>query len=99
MPQDNAWIDKRVMIAWKDDVLKPYVAYAPDHVIPLLILDSYRCHMMASVQVNLAIPAIWFPSKIWLKKPQNLCQSCPHKIVVRAPWTNLASKNPLCFAC
>ena len=43
-------MDERVMIAWVDDVLKPYVANAPDHVIPLLILDSYRCdHMMASV--------------------------------------------------
>ena len=48
--QDNAWMDERVMIAWVDDVLKPYVANAPDHVIPLLILGSYRrCHMMASV--------------------------------------------------
>ena len=37
------------MIAWVDDVLKPYVANAPDHVIPLLILNSYRCHMMALV--------------------------------------------------
>ncbi len=47
--QDNAWMDERVMIKWVDKVLKPYVANAPDHVIPLLILDSYRCHMMASV--------------------------------------------------
>ena len=47
--QDNAWIDERVMMAWVNDVLKPYVANAPDHVIPLLILDSYRCHMMALV--------------------------------------------------
>ena len=47
--QDNAWMDERVMIEWVDNVLKPYVANAPDHVIPLLILDSYRCHMMASV--------------------------------------------------
>jgi hypothetical protein len=47
--QDNAWMDERVMIGWVDDVLKPYVATAPDHVIPVLILDSYRCHMMASV--------------------------------------------------
>jgi hypothetical protein len=37
------------MIAWVDNVLKPYVANAPNHIIPLLILDSYRCHMMASV--------------------------------------------------
>jgi hypothetical protein len=42
-------MDKTVMIAWVDKVLKPYVASALDHVIPLLILDSYQCHMMALV--------------------------------------------------
>ena len=42
-------MDKAVMIAWVDDELKPYVANAPGHVIPLLILDSYHCHMMALV--------------------------------------------------
>ena len=47
--QGNAWMDEGVMIAWVDEVLKPYVATAPEHIIPLLILDSYRCHMMGSV--------------------------------------------------
>ena len=42
-------MDEGVMIAWVDAVLKPYVTTAPEHVIPLLILDSYRCHMMGSV--------------------------------------------------
>jgi hypothetical protein len=42
-------MDERVMLAWVDEVLKPYVAIAPEHVIPILILDSYSCHMMASV--------------------------------------------------
>jgi hypothetical protein len=42
-------MDERVMISWVDDMLKPYVATAPNHVIPLLILDSYRCHMMGLV--------------------------------------------------
>ena len=42
-------MDEAVMVAWVDDVLAPYVATAPDHVIPILILDSYRCHMMGSV--------------------------------------------------
>ncbi len=37
------------MIAWVDKVLAPYVSMAPDDVIPLLILDSYQCHMMALV--------------------------------------------------
>jgi hypothetical protein len=47
--QDNAWMDEEVMIAWVQDVLAPYVATAPDHVVPILILDMYRCHMMSSV--------------------------------------------------
>ena len=47
--QENAWMDEAVMVAWVDDVLAPYVATAPDHIIPILILDSYRCHMMGSV--------------------------------------------------
>jgi len=42
-------MDERVMLSWVDDVLRPYVDDAPDDVIPLLILDSYQCHMMALV--------------------------------------------------
>ena len=47
--QDNAWMDERVMLMWVEMVLKPYVDTAPDNVVPLLILDSYCCHMMNSV--------------------------------------------------
>ncbi len=39
--QDNAWMDEDVMIAWVNEVLAPYVATAPDHVVPILILDMY----------------------------------------------------------
>ena len=37
------------MLMWIDKVLKPHVLTAPDHVVPILFLDSYRCHMMGSV--------------------------------------------------
>jgi hypothetical protein len=47
--QANAWMDEAVVVAWVDEVLVPYVATEPDNVIPLLILDSYQCHMMALV--------------------------------------------------
>jgi DDE superfamily endonuclease len=49
--QDSAWMDeRRVMLEWVDDVLKPYhVATAPPDVVPLLFLDSYKCHLMSSV--------------------------------------------------
>ena len=47
--QDNTWMDERVMLLWVEKVLKPYVEAAPDGIIPILFLDSYRCHMMSSV--------------------------------------------------
>ena len=47
--QANAWMDKRVMLLWVEKVLKPYVESAPEGIVPLLLLDSYRCHVMASV--------------------------------------------------
>ena len=30
-------------------MLKPYVAKALHHILPILILDMYQCHMMALV--------------------------------------------------
>ena len=47
--QGNAWMDETVMLMWVEKVIKPYVMTAPDNIVPLLFLDSYRCHMMASV--------------------------------------------------
>jgi hypothetical protein len=38
--QKAAWMDKAVMIAWVEEVLKPYAELAPANVIPLHILDS-----------------------------------------------------------
>ncbi len=42
-------MDEHVMLAWVEEVLAAYVPTAPDDIVPLLILDSYQCHMMASV--------------------------------------------------
>jgi hypothetical protein len=42
-------MDEKVMLLWVEKVLKPYVLEAPDHIVPILFLDSYRCHLMASV--------------------------------------------------
>jgi hypothetical protein len=47
--QDAAWMDETVKLAWVDQVLRPYVETAPEDIIPIIILDSYRCHMMALV--------------------------------------------------
>jgi hypothetical protein len=49
--QEAAWMDERCMIMWVDEIFSPYLAAnpPPEGVQPVLLLDSYRCHMMASV--------------------------------------------------
>ena len=47
--QSNAWMDERCMLLWVELCLKPHVATIPTGIIPIIFLDSYRCHMMASV--------------------------------------------------
>ena len=37
------------MLMWVEKVLKPYIKSAPEGIVPLLLLDSYHCHVMASV--------------------------------------------------
>jgi hypothetical protein len=60
-PQDNfyasqqsAWMDERVMRMGVREVLKPCIEDAPArHIQPLLLLDSYKRHTMASVTGNI----------------------------------------------
>jgi transposase-like protein len=47
--QEKAWMDEKVMLEWVEKVLKPHIAQAPAGVHPIILLDSYRCHMMESV--------------------------------------------------
>ena len=42
-------MDEQVMLMWVEKVLKPYIESAPEGIVPLLLLDSYCCHVMASV--------------------------------------------------
>jgi hypothetical protein len=36
-------------VAWIDEVLAPYVKNVPKGIVPLLLLDQYKCHLMASI--------------------------------------------------
>ena len=49
--QEKAWMDSVVMLRWIETILKPFLAdtIVPAGIRPLLLLDSYRCHMMGSV--------------------------------------------------
>jgi hypothetical protein len=67
---------QRVMLCWVKDVLAPYIALTPPGIIPIILLDSYRCHIMASV-VNVIqglgcevvhIPGSW-PLDVGYNKP------------------------------
>ena len=88
--QKNAWMDERVMLRWVDEVIKPYVATAPDDVIPVLLLDSYRCHIMASVVnkiTDLGVEVIHIPGGCTgLVQPLDVGYNRPFKVRIRRKW-------------
>jgi hypothetical protein len=47
--QEEAWFDQPTILKWIDHILAPYVATAPEGVVPILFLDSFLVHMMATV--------------------------------------------------
>ena len=47
--QKKAWMDKAMMMKWIDVCLKLWKNTLPPMVVPLLVLDSFRIHMMGPV--------------------------------------------------
>ena len=47
--QENSWMDEACMLQWVNDILKPNFQTAYLRIIPALLLDLYRCHMMSSI--------------------------------------------------
>jgi hypothetical protein len=88
--QANAWMDMAVMVAWVDEVLAPYVAMVPDDIVPLLVLDSYQCHMMALVVQRiqeLGVEVKHIPGGCTsLCQPVNISFNKPFKDCVRRTW-------------
>ena len=88
--QENAWMDERVMLLWVEKVLKPYVKSAPEGIVLLLLLDSYCCHVMASV-VNeiqdLRVEVEHIPGGCtYLCQPVNIGINKPYKKHMRHQW-------------
>ena len=52
--KDNAWMDEQCCFEWVEKCVKPWAESAPVGIIPLLFLDSYRCHQQASVVNSIA---------------------------------------------
>ena len=88
--QDNAWMDEKVMLQWVEKILKPYVDDAPDGVIPILFLDSYRCHIMGSVVMgiqNLGVKVEHIPGGCtYLCQPVDVGVNKPFKKLIRDKW-------------
>ncbi len=47
--QKKAWMDESMMLLWIEQCLSPWKATLPPHTVPLLILDSFRVHMMGPI--------------------------------------------------
>ena len=51
---DNAWMDEWCCLEWVEKCVKPCAESGPEGIIPLLFLDSYKCHQQASVVNSIA---------------------------------------------
>ncbi len=77
-------------VCWIVRILKPYVELAPEHLIPIIFVDSYRCHIMDSV-VN-AIQSLGCKVQhilggcTGLCQPVDVCYEKPFKSQVCASW-------------
>jgi len=92
MAEEGKTLHEDVMIAWVNEVLAPYVATAPDHVVLILILDMYRCHMMSSVVQmiqELGVEVQHIPSGFTsLCQPVDVGFNKPFKDRMRRQWMN-----------
>ena len=78
------------MLLWVEKVLKPYVESAHEGIVPLLLLDSYCCHVMASVAneiQDLGVEVAQIPgSCTYLCHPVDIDINKPYKKHMRYQW-------------
>ncbi len=80
------------MLWWVDEILKPYLKCnpPPPGIMPIILLDAYQCHMMASVTntiAELGIKIIHIPGGCTgLTQPLDVGINKPFKSRVRASW-------------
>jgi hypothetical protein len=90
--QENAWMDEEIMLLWVEKVLKPYVAMCPDGIVPLIFMDSFRCHMMANIVKacqDLGVQVEHIPGGCtYLCQPVDIGVNKPFKTQMRNLWEN-----------
>lgn len=82
--QENAWMDERLMHEWIENILRPWAEEAPEHIRPIVILDSYRCHTMQPVKnaiEHLGVDCMYIPGGCTA-----LCQ--PVDVGINKPFKN-----------
>jgi hypothetical protein len=85
-------MDERCMLIWVEQVLAAYLSAnpPPPGIVPVILLDSYRCHMMASVVSKitaLGIEVIHIPGGCTgLCQPLDVGINKPFKARVRRQW-------------
>ena len=47
--QEQVWMDEAMMLQLVKEVLEPWSKNVPDGIVPYLLLECYKCHLMSSV--------------------------------------------------
>jgi len=90
--QKAAWMDERCMKKWVDEIIAPYLSAnpPPPGIVPVILLDSYRCHLMGSVVSEiqaLGVEVIHIPGGCTgLCQPLDVGVNKPFKARVRRQW-------------
>ena len=88
--QERAWMDEKCCLQWVEKCVKPWSEKAPPGVLPLLLLDQYKCHLQTAV-VNaihdLGVEIEYIPGGCTsLTQPVDVGINKPLKNRVRAQW-------------
>ncbi len=92
--QENAWMDKIVMLKWIDEVLVPYLQESRVGVVPVQLLDNYKVHKMVSVEDKLreiGVEAYFIPGRCTsVAQTVDIGVGKPFKDRLRANWMDWA---------
>jgi hypothetical protein len=88
--QSEAWMDEKMIHIWIDKVLIPWKQSRDPNIVLLLVLDSYRVHMMGTI-VNhiqqLGIEVQHIPGGCtYLCQPVDVGVYCPIKKAMTEQW-------------
>ncbi len=90
--QEATWMDERCMLMWINEILSPYLVAnpPPPGIQPIILLNSYRCHMMALVANKIfdsGIKVIHIPGGCTaLCQPLDIGVNKPFKQCIRHLW-------------